>query len=139
MKCKACGHEFAPGEEPTAEWNHHGPGEPYYWCKECVPPLSDQESERQRKDLEDCKVALDALQTRAKDAGPIQLPPLDDGLARKWRLLDLDVKIRIAERLSLAKPEERSFDEFRYDRLVFLRVGGYGKHKELHEAIDKGT
>lgn len=135
--CISCGHEFAQDEQPALSSNHDCPGGPDYWCKECAPPLSDEEREEEKKDSEDMRIALDALQKKAKGAGPIQLPPQDDGLARKWRLLERGVKMKIAERLGLAKPEERRLEEFQYDRLVFLRVGGYNKTKELHEAIDK--
>mgnify|MGYP001596288934 CR=1 FL=1 len=80
--------------------------------------------------------SLAALKKRAAEVGPISLPP-QDGLPKKWLSLARADKIQIAERLGLATQEERTLDEFTYDRRVFLRVGGYSKHKELASEIDK--
>lgn len=82
------------------------------------------------------KKALASLKKRAAEIGPIGLPP-QDGLAQKWCPLPRTVKIEIAERLGLAKPDERDLDEFTYDRRVFFRVGGYRKHVELAAEIEK--
>lgn len=89
------------------------------------------------KDLEDMRRALDALEKRAGKAGPVEMPPKDDGLAKRYTSLPFQARTEIAERLGLSTPEERGLDERAHDRRVFMRLGFYGKERQLSEEIDR--
>jgi len=89
------------------------------------------------KDLQDARRALDALEKRAAQTGPIELPPKEDDLARRYTALPFQTRIEIAERLGLSTPEERELDKHTHDRRVFMRVGFHRKWKDLSDEIAK--